>query len=802
MNVFQILTNRPEGNASDFKETDLYRTCVELGLIPGKEPPPSRKELKRDENPIPTPNTFAQENMAREMSFRVEGMWCPACSWVIEEALRKMSGVLEAKVLFLCDQAWIRYFPHQVDAQSVLAQISKLGYKTSSSLGPVASSERSDSFLRLGLSSILTMNVMMISFFIYYGFIGGLGQDAVRYFSYPLFLLSTAVLFYGGLPIFTRAYQALRYRSASMDMLITVGALAAYFYSIVQMAKGSLHVYFDTASMLITLVLFGRYIESKARDKISLGLKELHALASQKVRLSREGREKWVNSEAVEPREEFLVLAGERVPLDGRITSGRAKIDESIFTGESKPVTKQVGDEVMGGSLLLQNELKLRVTRTGRESALAQMIDLVQEALSKRNPFELLTDRIMRWFVPAVLALALGTALTLWSHGSPLEVALLRAVTVLVITCPCALGIASPLAKVAAIGKGRDRGILIGDPKALEQAKNIDVLIFDKTGTMTEGNFSLREVSSLGETREEALRRVASLESQSDHFLAKEILRKAKELGLEIEEPAGYQSYEGLGVKGHVKGNKVAVGNREWMKMQGMDLSRHLDRAARLWESKGMTVVFFGWEAHVRGLLVFGDALKQAARRTVEELSRKRIETWLVSGDSEETTRAIAAELGIKRFRGRVSPTEKAEIVRALQQTGRRVGMVGDGVNDMAALAQADLGFALGTGMNITRKASDVTLTTEDPSRITEVIELSALTVKIIRENLVFAFFYNGLAIPLAIAGLLNPLIAVFAMFASSLSVIGNSFRISRANRPSCTGLLLSTDPTQTALDF
>ncbi|MGZ3590809.1 MAG: heavy metal translocating P-type ATPase, partial [Thermodesulfobacteriota bacterium] len=438
LNVFLILMNRPEGTTSDFKETDLYRTCVEFGLIPGDEENNLFQEpFAEAKDTVGPPKDFAGEKLAQELTLRVEGMWCPACSWVIEEALRRTKGVVEARVDFLSDQARIKYLPQSVDPPTIVAQISKLGYRpTSFSDLHEKSPERRDLLIRLGISSFLTMNIMMISFFLYYGFFEELGQEAVRYFSYPLWFLSTAVLFYGGRPIFTRAYHGIRYGSASMDLLITVGALAAYFYSIVQMGRGSLYVYFDTASMLITLVLLGRYIESRAREKVSKGLKELYELAGQKVRLLGAEKERWVSPEAVAPGEEFLILTGERVPLDGRIASGRAKMDESILTGESRPVTKDVGDEVMGGTLLLQNELKLSATRTVRESALGQMIGLVQEALSKKNPFELLSDRIMRWFVPAVLALAAGTALYLRFQGVSIEVALLRAVTVLVITCP------------------------------------------------------------------------------------------------------------------------------------------------------------------------------------------------------------------------------------------------------------------------------------------------------------------------------------------------------------------------------
>ncbi len=777
LNVFQILMNRPDGTVSDYKETDLYRACVEFGLIPGDKNDLFREEFAAAQNAVPSPG-FAQE-----MTLRVEGMWCPSCSWVIEEALRRTRGVLDARVVFLSDQARIKYLPQCVAPPTILGQISKLGYKPYSFLDLSEKSSGSrDMLIRLGISSILTMNIMMISFFLYFGFFEELGQEAVRYFSYPLWFLSTAVLSYGGLPIFKRAYHGIRYGSASMDMLISVGALAAYFYSIVQIAKGSLYVYFDTASMLITLVLLGRYIESKAREKISGGLKELYELAGQKVRLSGEGTERWAPPQTVSTGTEFLVFAGERVPLDGRVTSGRAKVDESILTGESRPVTKDIGDEVMGGTLLLEKELKLKATRTDLESSLGQMVKLIQEALSQKNPFELHSDRIMRWFVPAVLALAAGTVLSLRFQGVSIEVALLRAVTVLVISCPCALGIASPLAKVAAIGKGRDRGILVRDSKALEQAKDLDVLVFDKTGTMTEGNFSLIGLVPERIRMEEVLSRIAPVEMHSDHFLAREVVRKAKELALSVEEAECFEAFDGLGVKGSVGRREILVGNRQFMRTQGLDFPIDLDQEGQVMESQGMTTAFFGWEREVQGLLLFGDSLRDNSKKAVQELQKRGIEIWLVSGDAGGTTRAVAGKLGFEKFLGQALPQNKVEMIRALQNQGHRVGMVGDGFNDAAALAQADVGFALGTSVNVSREASDITLMTGDPTRITEVLDLSALTVRIIRQNLLFALFYNGLALPLAVVGLLNPLIAVSAMFASSLCVIGNSFRISKEN--------------------
>jgi heavy metal translocating P-type ATPase len=712
---------------------------------------------------------------------KVEGMWCTACSWLIEEVLKKTRGILSARVLFFSDLVRIRYLPQQIDPETILARISKLGYQPSLCLDPSENSpERKNLVLRLGVSSILAVNIMMISFALYFGFFQELGQEAIRYFSYPLFFLSTVVLFYGGFPILKRAFIPFRYLNLSMDTLIALGALAAYFYSVLQMAKGSLHLYFDTASMLITLVLLGRYIEARTREKVFSGISELYALAKQKVRLSNSDKERWVSSEAMGLGEEFLVLGGERVPLDGRVVSGRGNIDESIFTGELRPICKEKDDDVTGGTLLLEGELRLKATRLGRESSVGQMIELIHESFSKKNPFELLSDRIMRWFIPTIIGIAIGTAFYLWSHGVAIDTAILRAVTVLVITCPCALGIASPLAKVAAVGKCRSEGIFIRDPIALEQAKDLNVLIFDKTGTMTRGNFSLQEVVTRSITEKEALLRIASVELHSDHFLAKEIVRKAKESFPEIEEATGFEALDGLGVKGLVRGSQVVVGNREFMSLQGMYLPTDFEENGRLSEFKGMTTLFFGWEGQVQGFLVFGDSLKEGAKQTIQELQKKGIRTWLVSGDAEETTRVIANELGIDRFLGHALPKDKVEIIRRLQKQGDQVGMVGDGFNDAAALAQANVGFALTTSPNIAKEASDVTLLTEDPFKIIETLNLSALTVKTIRQNLLFAFVYNGIGIPLAVAGLLNPLVAVFAMFVSSLSVIGNTLRISK----------------------
>jgi len=783
LNVFLMLFNSPEGVPANFRETNLYRSCIECGIIPRDEGDLIFREAQGDAGiQNPSYNQIQGDGAsAQELTLKVEGMWCPSCAWLIEEVLRKTRGVLETKVFFLSDTAQIKYLPQYLNPSDILTKIIRLGYHPSSFEDESESSEeRRNLLFRLGISSFLTANIMMISFALYMGFFQDLGQQAVRYLSYPLVVLATPVIFYGGLPILKRAYVGLRYGSASMDTLISVGALAAYFYSIFQMAKGTLHVYFDTASMLITLVLVGRYIEAQVKGRISKSITELYRLANQKVRLLTMGRERWVSPEAVEPGDEFLVIAGERVPLDGLVTLERAIVDESILTGESRPVKKGMGDEIMGGTLLLDGQLKLKATRTGPESSLKQMIKLMQEALTKKNPFELLADKIMKWFVPVIFTLTGGTTAFLLWQGVSIDVALLRAVTILVITCPCALGIASPLAKVIAIGAGRRRGILVRDPGALEIAKDLDAFVLDKTGTMTEGNFHLREVTAQGVTKQEAFRRLASVELHSSHFLAKEVVRTARESALRVEPAGDFEFFEGNGVKGNVGGSEVYVGNRQLMRSQEIDLPDGLEQDGKSLESEGMTVIFFAWDGKVQGLLAFGDTLKERARYTVQVLREKAIRTCLVSGDAKETTRAIAQKLGVDQYFAQALPKDKVEFIRTLQREGFRVGMVGDGINDAAALAQADVGFALGRNGGIPQEASDIALLTDDSTRVLEVLDLSALTMKTIRQNLLFAFLYNGIGIPLAVAGLLNPLIAVFAMFASSLSVIGNSLRINR----------------------
>ena len=846
MYVFQILFNSPGGIPEDYQNTELYKACVAAGLIPSSERGlvsgatihgssvfDSQPADPRPADPrLPALDPAIEEGLSQELSVHIEGMWCVACSWLIEQLLRKMDGVVSANIFFFSDIARIKYMPHLVQPKTITEGISRLGYRASPVESPPDSGQSRNLVVRLGISAILSMNIMMISFALWGGFFGQIGQEGAALFSYTLWVIASPVVFYGGWPILRAAFWSVIHRTATMDTLIGTGVLAAYFYSLVAMLQGSLHIYFDTASMLVTLVLLGRFIETRAKEKISGAITALFHAASGKVRISKEGREIWTASNEASRGDVFLVFPGERVPVDGRILSGEAVFDESVLTGESHPVKKGTGADVPAGAMLLHGDARFEVVRAGEESSLSQMITLIQQALSAKNRFELLADRIMRVAVPGLLGISAFILILLLSFHVPAGEAFLRAITVLVITCPCALGIATPLARVAAIAKARASGILIRNPAAIERADRLNVMIFDKTGTLTEGRYVLRQTVvaedfacdnpntapagdehrfgfgpaprapladagyrftgtsfPIPDTRhlalaspkaDQALRRVASVEADSDHFLAREIVNAARQKSMELEEILSYEAREGRGIIARTPSGEVIAGSHELMIDCRLEFSDELKDRAHFFETTGSTVVFFGWDSAVRGFFVFGDTLRDKAAEIISRLRSEGTSVWIVSGDSEETTRTLALQAGADNFAGQMLPQDKVRIIEGLQARGKRVAMVGDGINDAAALASADVGITLGAGANLIRECSDAAILGDDLPKVIELLELSRFSFKITRQNLFFSFFYNILGIPLAACGVLNPLIAALAMFASSVSVISNTSMISR----------------------
>ena len=773
--VFLILSQATGRLPNDFRESELYKACAGMGIIPGKASAPAAGP----------PSPPGIEGGVLDLTFKIAGMWCPACAWLIEEVLRKTPGIVESRVSFLTDTARLAYQPHLVAPAEIFARVEKLGYKVRlPDAGSGKDSAARDLLKRVGISAILSMNAMMFSSYLYFGFVRDLSDTVKAYFSYPLLFLSAPVVFYTGMPILRKAWAGIRFRAVSMDTLVAVSALSAFLYSIVQMARGSIHVYFDTAAMLVTIVLLGRYIEMHARERVFEAVRSgLEEIGAGKARIMTDGREQWAPVERLSPGDRFSVRSGERVPLDGLIVGGRGLLDQSVITGEPEPVPGAAGDHVPAGTFVTDGELRLSATRPYADSSLKQMADLVTEALDKKDSGEQLADSLSRLFVPVVMAIAVITAVVLWYSGIPADQVLLRCLTVLLIACPCALGIAAPMVKVAIVGLGRKNGIFVRNPQALERIPRLDTIVFDKTGTLTEGKFVLHDIVSEGAGKEESLAFIAAVEAHSPHFLAREIVRRARDTGLPLPEASGIEEIPGFGVTGDVEGRRVFAGNRILAEKHGAKIPDHLEREARAREKSAMTIVFFGWDSAVKGFLAFGDTVRPRAQELVKLLQTRGLKVLLLSGDGENTTSAVAGLLGITGFFGRKIPAEKAAIIKELQGEGHRVGMVGDGVNDSAALASADVAIALGASEGIAREASDLVISGGNPEKLIDVFRLARASIRTTRQNLCFAFLYNATAIPVAAAGLLNPLLAVAAMFLSSLMVIGNALRISRGGR-------------------
>jgi heavy metal translocating P-type ATPase len=663
-----------------------------------------------------------------------------------------------------------------------MEKVSGLGYSVSPSFDESeVSGERRDLLMRLCISSVLTVNVMMIACALYFGFFEDLGDEGVRTLSWLLWLLATPVVFHGGGPILNKAMAGARRGNASMETLIAIGSVTAYFYSTCQTIMGSLHVYFDTATMLVTLVLLGKFIESGARQRVSRQVTELLRAAGEKVRLLDGGREKWASSGQVGLGQEFLIRAGERVVMDGEILEGMADVDESFLTGESRPVRKRIRGEILSGSVVLNGELRARATRLDHQTMLRQMISVIQDSLAAKVPAEQMADAVIRWIVPVVIALALVTAVGVTVAGSALEEAVRRGLTVLVITCPCALGIAVPLAKVATISLARACGLIIRDPGALERIHSLDAFVFDKTGTVTEGSFGLRRILAPRARETDVLRRLGAVEARSDHLIAREILRKCGEAGIDLPECTAFEAYDGMGVLGSAGVEQIGIGNRRFMAERGHAIPSEMEMEASRFELQGMTTAFFSWDDSVQGVLILGDDIRAGSRETLEALHASGAGLWMISGDAPQTTGAISSSLPLNGFVGGMLPPEKADFVMKLRREGFRVGVVGDGINDAPALAAADVAFTVGNGADLLREVSSVTLSQRSIGGLLDAVALSKLHARISVQNLFFAFAYNALAIPIAVAGLLNPIIAVVAMFLSSLTVVANTLRIPRS---------------------
>ena len=739
--------------------------------------------------------------------FSLTGMTCANCAMTIERTLKKkVPGVVAASVNFASERASVQYLPALTSTEAMIGAIQKAGYNAF----PTAETEEGEDaeqaarraeiaaqtrkFL-IGLAC--TLPLFSLSMARDLGLVGSWSHAS--WVNWLFLALATPVQFYTGWDYYTGGWKSLRLRTANMDVLVAMGSSIAYMYSLVILLAPSLghHVYFETSAVIITLIKLGKMLESRAKGRTGQAIRNLIGLQPKTATVVRSGKEEEIPLGQVTVGDLVIVRPGERIPVDGEIVEGRSAVDESMLTGESLPVDKAPGERVAGGTINGEGRLKFRATRVGKETALAQIIRLVQDAQGSKAPIQALADRVASVFVPAVIGIAVLTFTLWWGIGGDFVPAMNRLVAVLIIACPCALGLATPTAIMAGTGKGAEKGILFKNSQALEQATRLDIIVLDKTGTLTAGKPAVADIIPLsrsGPTLDEAelLRVAASVERGSEHPLGRAITREAERRGLELGEPVDFRASGGHGVQARVNGWLVHVGKPAWFAELGYGLDGHTAEIQAL-QDAGKTVMVVGVEQAVAGLIAVGDSVKPEARDAVAELRRQHIKVVMLTGDTVQTARSIAAQVQVDEVIAEVRPEEKSQRVKELQQEGHLVAMVGDGINDAPALAQADVGMAIGTGTDVAIEAADVILASGNLLGVPRAVHLSRATMRTVRQNLFWAFFYNIILIPLAagvlypVASLplflrqLHPILAALAMAFSSVTVVSNSLRLYRA---------------------
>ena len=720
----------------------------------------------------------------RTIDFDVQGMTCGSCAARIQRTLHKQDGVTGAEVNFATSMARVGA-SGDVDAAALQAAVDNIGYglTPASEQAPdvAGADEPEQAAKRLWLRRVVIAWPLGLAVLWLAMLSGGVGESAGG--RWAQFALTTPVQFYVGWPFLREAAKRAKKLSANMDTLIAIGTLAAYLYSTVALFGGG-DLYFDTAALIIAFLVLGRYFEARAKGRAGKAIRALLELGAKQARVIRDGDEVMVPVEQVAVGDLLRVRPGEKVPVDGEVIDGASAVDESMLTGESVPVDKTVGSKVAGATINTSGALTVRATAVGSDTALAQIVRLVEEAQAGKAGVQRLADRISAVFVPVVMAIALLAFLG-WAvlAGDPVK-GLVSAVAVLIIACPCALGLATPTAIMVGTGRGADLGILIKGVEMLERTRRITTVVFDKTGTLTKGQMALTDVVAGGGVDEaNLLRRAGAVEADSEHPVGRAIVTGVRDRGLDLPSASAFEAVAGHGVRAQVDDARVWVGSRKLAAEAGLVLAEQLDDAAERLEGDGKTAVFAGWDGEIRGVLAVADTLKEDARGVVERLHGMGLEVAMITGDNARTAEAIAAQVGIDRVLAEVLPNDKKSEVERLQAEGKLVAMVGDGVNDAPALVQADLGIAIGTGTDVAIESSDLTLMRGELDGVVTAIQLSRRTYRTILQNLGWAFGYNVAALPLAAFGLLNPVIAGAAMAFSSVSVVSNSLRLRRFGR-------------------
>lgn len=711
----------------------------------------------------------------------IEGMTCAACSTRVEKALNKIEGVTRANVNLSTNKAVVEYPSGLIDDRTLISTVEKTGYKAEVEVERDLDREKElrekeikslkTSFI---ISAILSIPLFSAMFFHMAGNMNILTNGYVQ------LLLATPVQFIIGYRFYKGAYNALRGGGANMDVLVSMGTSAAYFYSIYNLFKGVEEYYFEASAVIITLILLGKTFEAVAKGKTSEAIKKLMGLQPKTARVIKDGIEVDTPIEKLEIGDIIVVRPGEKVPVDGIIVEGTSSLDESMITGESIPVDKSVDDLVIGATINKYGSFKFRATKIGKDTVLSQIIKLVEDAQGSKAPVQRLADKISGIFVPIVVAIAALTFLGYFVIGGDFNTGLINAVAVLVIACPCALGLATPTAIMVGTGKGAENGILIKSGEHLERAHKMDTIIFDKTGTITKGEPEVTDVLSYNNYEDnEILRLAASVEKASEHPLGQSIVKKGEEELLKLVAPESFGAIPGKGLKAAIEGKEILIGNRKLMTENNMDIKDKERDLSRL-EEEGKTAMLIAIDGKISGIIAVADKIKETSLEAINKLQSMGLDVYMITGDNERTAMAIAKQVGITHVLADVLPENKASKVEELKVQGKHVGMVGDGINDAPALAAADVGFAIGTGTDVAMEAADITLMRGDLNGVVTAIRLSHKTMRTIKQNLFWAFFYNAIGIPFSALGFLNPMVAGAAMAFSSVSVVTNSLRLKR----------------------
>jgi Cu+-exporting ATPase len=731
--------------------------------------------------------------VTEKAEFEISGMTCAACANKIEKRLNKLNGVQNATVNFALESALVEYNPNEVSAADMKEAIKKLGYsleQKQEAAGEKIDHRQKEIEKQTGkfiFSSILSIPLLwaMVSHFEFTSFIW-----LPEMFMNPWvqLALATPVQFLVGGQFYAGAYKALRNKSANMDVLVALGTSAAYFYSIylsIQTLGSDAHMaelYFETSAVLITLIILGKLFEAKAKGRSSEAIKKLMGMQAKTATVFRDGQELNVPIEEVIAGDIVYVKPGEKVPVDGEIFEGRSALDESMITGESIPVDKTAGDLVIGSTINKNGFLKVKATKVGKDTALAQIIKVVEEAQGSKAPIQRLADVISGIFVPIVVGIAIVTFLVWYFVVSPGEfaAALEKLIAVLVIACPCALGLATPTSIMAGSGRAAEYGILFKGGEHLETTHRLNTVILDKTGTVTNGKPTLTDVIlSNGFEEKEFLKLVGAAERNSEHPLAEAIVEGIKEKGIELGSTEHFEAIPGFGIESKVEGKSVLIGTRRLMEKHNIDAANILPKMENL-EKQGKTAMLVAIDHQFAGVIAVADTIKETSQKAIERLKKMGLEVVMITGDNKQTAQAIANEVGIDHVIAEVLPEGKAEEVKKLQKAGKKVAMVGDGINDAPALATADIGMAIGTGTDVAMEAADITLIRGDLNSIADAIYMSKMTIRNIKQNLFWAFAYNALGVPIAALGFLAPWLAGVAMAFSSVSVVLNALRLQR----------------------